>query len=204
MSTQKPRATAVSSVQPLDLGRSCLLVTGAPGAGKSTVTRLVASALTRSALLDGYFISTLVVSGRVWALGEPVDEATRQVALRNDNLCVLATNLADAGFTPIIDTVIPDRAQLDVFRRALQPRLRLIILDPGTDVCKRRNATRPAIDQFFFDGYAELRASMRAGFGDLGWWFDTSARTVEATVLRVLAEVNDRGLVTANHQPLPT
>ena len=66
----------VSSTQPLDLGRACLLVTGAPGAGKSTVSRLVAASLTRSALLDGYFVSGLVVSGRVWALGEPSDRTS--------------------------------------------------------------------------------------------------------------------------------
>lgn len=145
VSTHTPGTAPVSSMQPLDRGRTCLLVTGAPGAGKSTITRMVAAGLTRSALLDGYVVSNLVVSGRVWALGEPADEAARQVTLCNENLCALATNLANAGFTPVIDTVIPDVGQLDVFRRALGERLRVIVLDPGTDVCKSRNATaRPS------------------------------------------------------------
>jgi hypothetical protein len=30
-----------------------------------------------------------------------------------------------------------------------------VVLDPGTDVCVSRNATRPPIEQFFFDGYDE-------------------------------------------------
>ncbi len=115
-----------------------------------------------------------------------------QVELCNDNLCALATNFADAGFTPVIDTVVPNQAQLDVFRRALGERLRLLVLDPGTDACVERNATRPAIEQFFFDGYSELHASMLAGFGDLGWWLDTSELTAERAVERVLAEAYER------------
>jgi adenylylsulfate kinase-like enzyme len=189
-----------SSTNPLGHGRVCLLVTGPPGAGKSTVSRMVAAALKRSALLDGDWVSGLIVSGRVWALGEPADETARQVALCNDNLCSLATNLADAGFTPVIDWVVPNRVQLDVFRRALGDRLRLIVLDPGTDACPRRDATRPAPEQFLFDGYAELHTSMDDGFGGLGWWFDTSAMAAEPTVEQVLAEADQRARVPRTRQ----
>jgi dephospho-CoA kinase len=52
----------------------CLIVTGMPGAGKSTVTRLAAELLPQAARMDGDFVNRLVVSGRVWALGEPADE----------------------------------------------------------------------------------------------------------------------------------
>jgi hypothetical protein len=34
--------------------------------------------------------------------------------LCNRNLCTLANNFCDAGFTPLIDTVIPDREQLSL------------------------------------------------------------------------------------------
>ena len=61
----------------------------------------------------------MVVSGHVWALGEPADEAARQIRLCHENLCALATNLANAGFTPVIDVVVPDLANLDGFRSAL-------------------------------------------------------------------------------------
>lgn len=173
---------------PLDGGAACLLVVGAPGAGKSTVTRLVAGRLARAALLEGDAISRLVVSGRVWALGEPVDEADRQTRLTNDNLVTLAARFADAGFTPVIDWVVPDRAQLDLYAEGLGDRgLALVVLDPGGDVCRRRNALRDPEDRFDFDGQEALVDRMRRDFGDVGWWFDTSALTPEETAEQVLA-----------------
>jgi hypothetical protein len=173
-----------------------VLITGAPGAGKSTVSRLVSQQLSRSALLDAYFVSTMVVSGYVWPLGEPVDEAARQVRLLNANLCALAGNFAAAGFTPVIDIVLPDGEHLETFRRALAPhRLLLVVLDPGSDTCRYRNQIRSPEEQFFFDGYDELRAAMRGGFGNLGWWFDTSALSAEESAERILREVAERAIV---------
>lgn len=87
----------------LDGGRVCLLVTGAPGAGKTTVAGRVARSLSRSVVLSGDMIARLVVGGHVWPLGEPADEAARQVALCNANLCALAEKFMEEEFTPIID-----------------------------------------------------------------------------------------------------
>lgn len=189
--TGEPRGLAA-----VDRGQACLLITGAPGAGKSTVSGLVAQALTRSALIDAFFISRLVSSGYVWPLGEPADEAAHQVRLLNANLCALAANFAQAGFTPVLDLVLPDGDQLDFFRRALLPhRLLLVVLDPGTDVCQHRNETRPAEDQFFFDGYDDLRAVMRQDFADVGWWFDTSELTPQQSAQQIITEASVRAAV---------
>lgn len=178
----------------LDRGAACLLVTGAPGAGKSTVTRLVSAALTRSARLDGDAVSRLVVSGRVWALGEPAAEAARQTRLTNDNLVGLAARFADAGFTPVVDWVVPDRAQLDLYVEALATRgLAVVVLDPGAEACRRRNEQRDPEEQFFFDGHAALVAAMRRDYGDVGWWFDTAGLTPEETAEQVLGHAYVRG-----------
>jgi len=70
--------------------------------------------------VDAYIVCGMVVSGHVWALGEPADEAARQIRLCHENLFALATNV-----------VVPDLANLDGFRSALSDRLCLVVLDPG-------------------------------------------------------------------------
>lgn len=172
-----------SGISALDNGRSILLVTGPPAAGKSTVTRLLAERLSRCALLDGDFVARLVVSGYVWPLGEPADEAARQVALCNQNLCDLARNIAAAGITPVIDWIVPDREQFDVFSSALGGLgLRPVVLAPDPAVCVERNLQRDERERFDFDDHAGLLARMEAAFGDDVLWVDSTHLSAQETV----------------------
>lgn len=160
------------------------------------MTRLIAERLPHSARLDGDFIGRLVVSGRVGALGEPAEEAARQVQLCNRNLCTLANNFSDAGFTPVIDWVIPAREQLDFFRSLLPARRVLfIVLAPGIEMCRYRNTIRDPREQFAFDGYEDLDARMKRELGDIGWWLDSAALTAEETADYILREAPLRALV---------
>ena len=174
----------------------CLLVTGMPGAGKSTVTRLVAQRLARSARLGGDELNGMIVNGFVWALGEPADEAARQVELLHRNLCALANNFSDAGFTPLIDAMIPSREKLDFFLDLLSARRVLfVVLAPGIDACQYRNTVRDPRERFDFDGYETLDADMKREFSDVGWWFDTATITPDQTADRIVCEASLRALV---------
>jgi len=137
-------------------------------------------------------VRTIPVFG--W-MGKPASEALRQDELCNRNMCSLASNFIDFGFTVLMDTVLADRAELDLFLALLSPRpVRLVILAPGVDICKARNASRNPDDRFDFDGYQRLDAEMSSEFGDVGWWFDTSTLTPSETAERLVAEATERAV----------
>lgn len=163
-----------------------------PGAGKTSVADLLARRLPKAARLSGDVIAGMVLGGRVWALGEPADEARRQVELTNRNLAMLANNFASAGFTAVIETVIPDRLQLESLIAALDPVPMLVVLSPGVAVCQSRNATRHEQERWEFAGYEELEAGMRSEFGELGWWMDTADLTTEQTVKQIVSSAAER------------
>ena len=160
-----------------------------PGAGKSTVTARAALLLPRAAQVKGDDVNQMILSGRVWFMGTPRDEALRQYELCKRNMCALANNFVDFGFTVLMDTVVQDRAMLDLLLALLSPRpVRLVILAPGIEVCKQRNATRDPDERFEFDGYEQLEADMKHHLGDIAWWFDTSALTPQETAEQLVRE----------------
>jgi hypothetical protein len=180
----------------LTIDESYVIVTGAPAAGKSTVSQLVARALPRAARLNGDFVHELIVSGFVWGLGEPAVEAARQATLTRRNLSALAVNFADAGFTPVIDTLLPDRAALDELLDGLgrRPAL-LIVLAPDLEKHRTRNAGREREEQFSFADYETLAATMRRDFGSVGWWVDTSELTAAETATQIVRDAATRARV---------
>ncbi len=182
----------VSTAAVADAG--CLILSGTPGAGKTTVARLLASSLPRSAHVGGDEVSLMVASGAVSPVSEPRAEAERQLLLRARNICSLANNFAAFGFYPVLDHVVPNRRVLELMVGLLTPRPVLFVtLAPTLDVAAARNAARATIQQVDFT-FAALRQEMSDELASVGWWFDTSALTPEQTATTIRAEAQTRAV----------
>ncbi len=157
------------------------LVTGIPGAGKSTVARAMAERLERSAIVEGDALRNWVVRGGAWPQeGALEGEAERQYELAIRNMCLLARSYAEAGFTPFLDLVVVTRYHLEAFRGYLRgARLRLVVLAPEVDVTVQRDFGRGMKSG---GGWTHLDEVMRRELDGLGLWIDNSRLSVEVTV----------------------
>ncbi|MDR7384705.1 AAA family ATPase [Promicromonospora iranensis] len=178
----------------------CLLITGTPGAGKTTVSQLVAERLPRAARVDGDVFGSMLVSGRATMIDEegrwnPGPEGQRQLRLRMVNLCSVADNFADGGFAPVADTVVETREELRFIAGLLRVRpLMLVVLCPPLEVARQRNATRAPETRVDYD-VAPLARNQRRELGDLGWWLDSGEQTPEETADLIVVEAARRAMV---------
>ena len=178
----------------------CLLITGTPGAGKTTVSRLVAERLPRAAQVDGDVFGMMLISGGANMLDEdgrwnPGPEGQRQLLLRMVNLCSVADNFAEAGITPVADTVVETREELRFIAGRLFVRpLMLVVLCPPLAVARQRNATRAPETRVDYD-VAPLARNQRRELGDLGWWLDSGEQTPEETAELIVREAARRAVV---------
>jgi chloramphenicol 3-O-phosphotransferase len=166
------------------------LISGVPGAGKTTVARALAGEFPRSAHIEGDLVGEqFIVRGLVPPQGPPRDEAQAQLELRRRNMCALADSFAAAGFMPVLDDVVVAAPVLRGYLATLRSRpLLLVQLAPALDVVRMRDAAR---DKNVFGLWSHLDAQLRTEMTGYGLWLDTSAMTVTETVREILTRCDE-------------
>ncbi len=161
------------------------LVTGIPGAGKTTVSRALALRWPAAAHIEGDELRRWIVNGVAWPDPELEGEAARQYELAIRNQCLLARSYAEAGFTPVLDHCVVTASHLDAYLNYLAGgTVHLVVLAPTTDVVARRDAERP--DKTVGDQFMHLDGVMREELAGRGLWIDSSDLSVEQTVDAIL------------------
>ena len=170
------------------------LISGIPGAGKTSVARALASRFARGAHIESDRIQDLIVSGGLHPQEEPEAEAERQLRLRTRNVCLLADSFFAASVTPIVDCVVVSRARLDDFLAFLRSRpIFLVQLAPELEVAADRDARRA--EKSVLELWRHLDVELREQLPGVGLWLDTSELSPEETVEVILERVWSEGAV---------
>ena len=168
------------------------LVSGIPGAGKTTVSRLLAARFNRGAHVEGDVVGDMVISGKVLPAATPEQsnaESKRQLLLRRQNLAMLADSFFASGFVPVIDDVIVSGDVLDHYRAQVRSRpLIFVMLLPRLEVVQQRDAAR---EKHFFEVWKHLDDQVRNVMPRVGLWLDSSELTAAQTVDLILSRAND-------------
>jgi predicted kinase len=162
------------------------LLTGLPGAGKSTVARLLALHFDRAAHID---IDLVFHHFTVTGLAEPSTpsaESAQQADLAAANAGALARNYLAAGYVCVLEGALATRREIRACQHALTPYpLHLIVLAPPPEVSERRDAQRTGKHVAGFFRY--LRPLLDSELAGTGLWLDTSQQTPLDTVRMILA-----------------
>jgi cytidylate kinase len=116
-----------------------LIVTGPPGAGKTTVARVLAEKFDPSVLVEGDAFYGFLRRG---AVAPWLPEANSQNTVVTEAAAAAAGRYASGGFTTLYDGVVGPWFLRDFTAAAGLDRLEYVVLLPSVEQCVKRVATR--------------------------------------------------------------
>ena len=167
------------------------VVSGSPGAGKSSVSRALAQRFPRGVHVPVDDLRDLVVSGLAPPVPTWTDETARQFRLASEVGAFIAKTYSSEGFVVVIDNVI--FPNFDPFAHLEAHR---VLLRPSLETLLQRNAERndktfapDVLESTIRRLHTELEAVPDSA---LEHWFvlDSSRLTLEETVQHILTHHN--------------
>lgn len=175
------------------------VVSGTQGAGKSTVSQLLARRFERGAWVSADLLQKMIVSGGRWPEGATMsDDAERQMRLRLSNACRLGRSFVEAGITAVVDDIVIGSRVDELLEDLAGQTFVFVMLRPSLHAVRQREQGRGTS---LWEGWEWLDDEIRLRTRRIGLWLDTSDQTPEQTVDAILARAWTDGLVTAPPYP---
>ena len=170
-----------------------IVITGAAGAGKSSVAQQIAERLERGALVSLDQLWHSVVSGAPlpsWRGGDEA-ETRRFVRLTLQNAAAMGRNFSGAGFDCVIEGVLESTEELDALLQALGPiETYFVTLVPQLDALLQRDQGREP-EQRMGERSAELHAIFQFNGEWRGMRVDSTGLSPEETATLILESLDD-------------
>ncbi|EEP70190.1 phosphotransferase [Micromonospora sp. ATCC 39149] len=169
------------------------MITGVPGAGKSTTARALARSAARGVHVEGDALQRLIVAGSRPPQPEYDEEAERQILLNVRNQCLLARSFLAADYLVALDYVVTSRQRLRHYLELLHPApLGFVMLRPDLAVAALRDERRP--HKTVLHGWLHLAEEMAGELTGVGLWLDNGDLSVDETVASIRARAGEATL----------
>ena len=179
------------------------VVSGTQGAGKTTVSSLLARRFQRGVYVSGDALQNMIVSGRQWPvssqtnINDDVDgEAARQLRLRLHNMCLLGRSFFEAGFTVVLDDIVVGERLTELRADLAAVDFMFVMLTPGLEVVRERERQRGTE---LWREWEWLTESIERTTSRIGLWLDSSTQTADETVDEIMRRAWSEALVQSPH-----
>jgi len=161
-----------------------IVISGLPGAGKSTIASLVATRLGRAAHVEADVLHQMIVSGADQPTVEGTsEEAAQQLALRLHHACLVAKSFLAAGFSAVIDDIIHGARFHQLTEELRDTPFTFVMLHRNYDELRGSwiNMGSP-----FIDAWKWVSEEIDHDTPRQGLWFDNASLSETATVDRIV------------------
>jgi len=173
-----------------ELHPQIIVISGLPGAGKSTISALLARRLGRTAHLEADVLQRLIVAGAEHpTLEGTTPEAKVQLELRLRHACLLAKSFVSAGFFAIIDDIIHGQRFTELASELEGVPYTFVMLHRDYEELR---STWLAMGSPFVDAWKWVSEEIDHETPRIGLWIDNSTLTEEATVSKIMEYLESR------------